>query len=538
MVGLDPDQYRDRYPKELSGGQAQRVGVARALGADPDIMLMDEPFGAIDPITRERLQNEFLRLQGELRKTIVFVTHDIDEAIKMGDKIAILGERSTIRQIDTPERILAYPVDDFVDDFIGTGSTIKGLNFLKVSSLTLTDYPTLAPGDSAETGRATLRETGREWLVELDESRAPVRWVHADDLGAAGDDRGEPIGELLRSDDTLFHALELMVQSASGETCVVDDRGAFQGVVTMVDLAKAIRRAQYEARLHYEELEAGHERRHRQLDDEPVGPEDITDVPAGVGAEAAPTATRRARAIKTAGLWLAPVMIALLSLLFYLYYRNLEEDRQQHGGVGARLEHQAEPQTIRIIYIAFWSTVIVILVAVPLGIMLTRPALRRISPFVLGVANSGQALPAYGLLVIFLGIMGQGAYTVIVALSLYALLPVLRNTMVGLDGVDRSVIEAGRGMGMTKMQALTRIELPLAVPIIIAGVRTAMILNIGMATLAFLIGGGGLGITIQTGLKLNQDPILIVGAWLVALVALTFDWLGAVAERILKPRGL
>ena len=102
MVGLDPEQYRDRYPKELSGGQAQRVGVARALGADPDIMLMDEPFGAIDPITRERLQNEFLRLQGQLRKTIVFVTHDIDEAIKMGDRIAILGEHSRIRQLRHP----------------------------------------------------------------------------------------------------------------------------------------------------------------------------------------------------------------------------------------------------------------------------------------------------------------------------------------------------------------------------------------------------------------------------------------------------
>ena len=269
-----------------------------------------------------------------------------------------------------------------------------------------------------------------------------------------------------------------------------------------------------------------------------LGPDDITDVPAEVAAETAPTATRRARAIKTAGLWLAPVMIALLSLLFYLYYRNLEETANSTVISALDWSTKLLPQTIRIIYIAFWSTVIVILVAVPLGIMLTRPALRRISPFVLAVANSGQALPAYGLLVIFLGIMGQGAFTVIVALSLYALLPVLRNTMVGLDGVDRSVIEAGRGMGMTKMQALTRIELPLAVPIIVAGVRTAMILNIGMATLAFLIGGGGLGITIQTGLKLNQDEILIVGAWLVALVALTFDWLGAVAERFLKPRGL
>ena len=257
MVGLDPDQYRDRYPKELSGGQAQRVGVARALGADPDIMLMDEPFGAIDPITRERLQNEFLRLQGELRKTIVFVTHDIDEAIKMGDRIAILGERSKIRQIDTPERILAYPVDEFVDDFIGTGSTIKGLNFLKVSSLALTDYPTLTPADSTESARAKLASSPHEWLVELDDQGRPVRWVRGDDIDTAAADRGEPVGDdRLHRDDTLFHALELMVQSAAGQTLVVDDQGAFAGVVDMTHLAKAIRRAQYEARLHYEELGA------------------------------------------------------------------------------------------------------------------------------------------------------------------------------------------------------------------------------------------------------------------------------------------
>ena len=157
-VGLDPDQYRDRFPKELSGGQAQRVGVARALGADPDIMLMDEPFGAIDPITRDRLQNEFLRVQSELHKTIVFVTHDIDEAIKMGDRIAILGEGSAIRQIDTPERILAYPVDDFVDDFIGAGSTIKGLNFLQVGSL---EEGRLPHDHDHRIGRGRRRSPGR-----------------------------------------------------------------------------------------------------------------------------------------------------------------------------------------------------------------------------------------------------------------------------------------------------------------------------------------------------------------------------------------
>jgi osmoprotectant transport system ATP-binding protein len=256
-VGLPPEQYADRYPKELSGGQAQRVGVARALGADPDIMLMDEPFGAIDPITRERLQNEFLRLQKEMRKTIVFVTHDIDEAIKMGDRIAILGERSTIRQVDTPERILAYPVDDFVDDFIGSGSTIKGLNFLKVRSLTLADYPYIQAGDSAEKGADLLRSSEEEWLVLTDDQLRPMRWLRSEDLEAGGDlaQSGEDVTSYLQPDDTLFTALEVMVQSAAGKCCVINDQGGFEGVIDMSHLTKAIRRAQYEARRHYEELE-------------------------------------------------------------------------------------------------------------------------------------------------------------------------------------------------------------------------------------------------------------------------------------------
>ena len=181
---------------------------------------------------------------------------------------------------------------------------------------------------------------------------------------------------------------------------------------------------------------------------------------------------------------------------------------------------------------------LVVVIAIPLGIALTRPPLRRVAPGIVAVANSGQALPAYGLLIIFLSILGQGLETVVVGLVLYALLPVLRNTMVGLDGVDRSVIEAGRGMGMTRWRVLTRIELPLAVPVILAGVRVAMILNIGMATLAYLIGGGGLGVTIAVGLKLQQDPVLIIGASMVALVALTFDWVGALAETYLRPKGV
>jgi osmoprotectant transport system permease protein len=261
---------------------------------------------------------------------------------------------------------------------------------------------------------------------------------------------------------------------------------------------------------------------------------DDDDTDLAVAASGADTARDRAW-----GLWLAPVGILTLVGLLLLYYDSLDLETATIQQASA-LDWSTKlwPQTVEHLTIAFWATLLVIAFAVPLGILLTRPALRRIAPWVLTVANSGQALPAYGLLILFLILLGQGTSTVIWALALFALLPVLRNTMVGLDNVDRSTIEAGRGMGMTKRQALTRIELPLAVPVIIAGVRTATIINIGMATLAFLIGGGGLGITINSGLKLQQNEVLIVGAAMVAIVALTFDWFGALAERYLKPRGL
>ncbi len=137
LVGLEPDDYRNRYPAELSGGQQQRVGVARALAADPPIMLMDEPFGAVDPITRTRLQDEFVRIQGEIKKTIVFVTHDIDEAIKMGDKIAILKQGGVLAQYDTPENVLTNPATDFVSSFVGADRVLKRLSLLRVRDMQL-----------------------------------------------------------------------------------------------------------------------------------------------------------------------------------------------------------------------------------------------------------------------------------------------------------------------------------------------------------------------------------------------------------------
>lgn len=239
------------------------------------------------------------------------------------------------------------------------------------------------------------------------------------------------------------------------------------------------------------------------------------------------------------GLFVAPFLIGLIALGLYFYYQSLDLENaviQQRNALDwdTRLLPQAQQQII----IAAWSTLLVIAVAVPLGILLTRPLLRRISPAVLTVANAGQAMPAYGLLVIGLIIGGPGRTTSIVVLAVFALLPVLRNTMVGLDGVERPLLEAGRGMGMTRLGVLLRIELPLAVPVIIAGIRTAMIINIGMATLVFLIGGGALGVTINSGLKNQQEPVYIIGAIMVALIALSFDWLGALAERYLRPKGV
>lgn len=241
------------------------------------------------------------------------------------------------------------------------------------------------------------------------------------------------------------------------------------------------------------------------------------------------------------GLILAPLAIALLGVALFLYQQSLDlgsKDASFQQASALDWDGKLRPQLEQHLVIAFWSTLLVVVVAIPLGILLTRPAVRRIAPYVVTVANSGQALPAYGLLVLFATFLSFDRRTVILALAFYALLPVLRNTMVGLDAVDRSLIEAGRGMGMTRLLVLARIEMPLAMPVIFAGIRVAMVINIGMATLAFLIGGGGLGVTIASGLKNQQDPVLLIGSGLVALVALTFDWVGAVAERTLRPRGL
>ena len=249
-VGMDPGIYRDRYPKELSGGQAQRVGVARALGADPEVLLMDEPFGAIDPITRDRLQNEFLRLQEELQKTIVFVTHDIDEAIKMGDRIAILREQSVVAQHDTPEAILAGPADRFVEDFLGSGATLKGLNLLRAAQVELDDVTTVRAPTSRNEVMQAIEESSSPWVLYLDANGAPKRWLNRRSLDEVNgiEDAGKAVRVIVEPEDTLRDALEKMLQSAVGTACVVNPDGSYRGVVRVETLVAIIEKLQREER--------------------------------------------------------------------------------------------------------------------------------------------------------------------------------------------------------------------------------------------------------------------------------------------------
>ena len=245
MVGMDPQTYRNRYPKELSGGQRQRVGVARAMAADPPVMLMDEPFGAIDPITRERLQNEFLRLQAEIQKTIIFVTHDIDEAIKMGDRIAVLREQSHIAQFDTPEKILAEPADEYVADFIGAGASLKRLNLSRIRDVEMTtDTPTGLLSEDPADLRARLLESDWTAMLLLDDQRRPRRWVTIGDLRRVGrslDTVGLEAHAIVEGHSTLADALNELIESNGGVAVVVDAKGAYQGIVDLETIMVAVR---------------------------------------------------------------------------------------------------------------------------------------------------------------------------------------------------------------------------------------------------------------------------------------------------------
>jgi osmoprotectant transport system ATP-binding protein len=236
LIGLDPE-LGERYPTQLSGGQQQRVGVARALAADPLVMLMDEPFGAIDPISRERLQNEFLRLQAQVRKTVLFVTHDIDEAIKMGDRIAIMKEGGKVEQYATPAEVLMAPATEFVEDFVGADRALKRLALMRVSDIDLWEAPLAYVGQPTAEVRAKLARPDVEvpYPLLVDSERRPLGWLSERDLRAETvpaqpDSR---LGPLLELDDVMRDALADLLQGEAQYAAVVDHRGRIAGVLSV-----------------------------------------------------------------------------------------------------------------------------------------------------------------------------------------------------------------------------------------------------------------------------------------------------------------
>ena len=244
LVGLPPDEFRDRYPAELSGGERQRVGVARALAADPPVMLMDEPFGAVDPIRRDRLQNEFLRLQEQVRKTVIFVTHDVDEAIKMADRIAILQRGGILAQYDTPAAILASPASEFVERFVGADRGLKRLSLGRVRDLELLAPVMVHAGEDRAEIRRRLHGEPHHYALLVDDEERPIGWLDEHDLdgsGAIDPDAATPGAPTVQPETTLRDALSTLLGSSVQLGVVVDARERVIGLVSVDAIGERLR---------------------------------------------------------------------------------------------------------------------------------------------------------------------------------------------------------------------------------------------------------------------------------------------------------
>jgi osmoprotectant transport system ATP-binding protein len=253
LVGLDPAVFGKRYPDQLSGGQRQRVGVARALAADPPVLLMDEPFGAVDPVVREHLQNEFLKLQATVRKTVLFVTHDIEEAVRLGDRMAVYGD-GRIEQIDPPAKVLGAPATPYVADFVGADRGLKRLSVTPIERGDLVQPPVVRRDDTAAAAAGRMRADGAPWAVVLGDDDALHGWVSADAVsdeaeavkGASVRDHARRMEAWLPLGASLKQAFSTMLQHDAGWVAVLDGDGQdarFAGVLTPARLHEALRRS-------------------------------------------------------------------------------------------------------------------------------------------------------------------------------------------------------------------------------------------------------------------------------------------------------
>ena len=244
LLKMDPDAFMDKYPRELSGGQRQRVGVARSLGGDPPILLMDEPFGAIDPITREELQNEFLKIQQDLQKTIIFVTHDIYEAIKIADKIALMKQGRLV-QYATPADLLYRPNDDFVASFVGADRGLKGLQLIRTEEIMWRSPPTAKPEEKAKVVQERMERNGIDWLAVIDDKGGFSGWVLASDLK-----QGQRVKEFMNisritafRNAVLSEALSIMLTSGRNILAIINEHNRLEGVLTFEAIREALMKA-------------------------------------------------------------------------------------------------------------------------------------------------------------------------------------------------------------------------------------------------------------------------------------------------------
>ncbi|WP_328875658.1 betaine/proline/choline family ABC transporter ATP-binding protein [Streptomyces sp. NBC_00287] len=243
LVGLDPKTYGPRYPDQLSGGQRQRVGVARALAADPPVLLMDEPFGAVDPVVREQLQDEFLRMQAAVRKTVLMVTHDIEEAVRLGDRIAVYGQ-GRIEQYDTPGAVLGTPATPYVAEFVGADRGLKRLSVTEIEADDLEQPPVARPEEAGPAVAERLRAEGGRWVVVLDDAGELHGWAGVDDLEAGGvvGDHAHRMNAWVPVGAPLKQAFGVMLQHDAGWVAVLEG-ARFLGVLTPAKLHEALRRS-------------------------------------------------------------------------------------------------------------------------------------------------------------------------------------------------------------------------------------------------------------------------------------------------------
>ena len=492
LVSLDPDDTRDRYPAQLSGGQRQRIGVARALAVDPPLMLMDEPFGAIDPINRERLQNEFLRLQHDLRKTIVFVTHDIDEAIKIGDRIAVLQQGGHLAQFATPAELLMYPANKFVEDFVGADRALKRLSLQRVSDIDLWKAACVRVGEPVSEARAKLEDADIEYLLVVDENEKPKGWLSERGLPGRAGDRGLPLEGRAGGGDGRRAARRPLRPARDRDP--LRRRGGRRG------------------------QGAGH----------PLARGDQPGAPGAPGGRAPRGGRVRGRGLT-------------VRLDLPIAAKGLQTEDRTGGTCEANngfcpdwiyenFDRYVDP-FVQHVFLTVTSVAIGFVIA--FGLALLAHQKRWLLPPLSASSQVLYAVPSAALFLLLLPITGRGTVTGLIALVSYTLIFVFVNVTTGLDGVPEDSIDAARGMGLTERQLLWRVKVPLALPEIFAGLRIATTTTVGLAALAFLAGAGGLGEEINRD-KGYQSNVAVAGGLAIGL-ALVLDLLILTVQRFLTP---